>query len=162
MDAARPVNPSVRRLIESVARMNQMIGNAAKPRILAFIIDNLIATIVAFFFVALFKSQGSVVSVIILCLSYLSYYLMFEAFWSRTPGKFIQGLEVRKLDGSKCDMEAALIRTGLRVLEADPLLLGGLPAGIVIMTSNRKQRLGDILAGTVVVTKNDKDKRKGG
>ena len=144
---------SVRRLIVSKARMFDMIGNAAKPRIFAFIIDNLIATILALLSVAILSSKSAVVSGIILCLTYLLYYLVFEAFWSRTPGKFIQGLEVRKLNGGKCDLKAAIIRTGLRILEADPLLLGGLPAGIAIISSKRKQRLGDMLARTVVITK---------
>ena len=143
----------VRRLSVSKARMSDMIGNAAKPRIFAFVIDNLIATILALLFVALLSSKSAVVSGTILCLTYLLYYLVFEALWSRTPGKFIQGLEVRKLDGGKCDLKAAIIRTGLRVLEADPLLLGGLPAGIAIISSKRKQRVGDMLAGTIVVTR---------
>jgi uncharacterized RDD family membrane protein YckC len=134
--------------------MNQLIGNAAKPRILAFIIDNLIATVAAIFSVALLRSENPVINGLTLGCTYLAYYLVFEAIWGRTPGKFIQGLEVRKLDGSRCDWKAALIRTGLRVLEADPLLLGGLPAGIAILSSDRKQRIGDKLAGTVVVDKN--------
>jgi len=58
---------------------------------------------------------------------------------------------VRKLDGSPCDWKAALIRGGLRLFEVNPLLLGGLPAGLVIISTSQKQRLGDILAGTVVV-----------
>lgn len=130
-----------------------MIGNAAKPRILASIIDNLFAMIIAFFAVALFKSQTQVNGGIILCLSYLAYFLVFEAIWARTPGKFIQGLEVRKLDGDRCDLKAAIIRTALRVLETNPLLFGGLPAGIAILSTERKQRVGDWLAGTVVVRK---------
>jgi|SRR5581483_10520150 len=134
--------------------MNQLIGNAAKPRILAFIIDNLIATVAAIFAVALLKSDNPVINGLLLGFTYLAYYLVFEALWGRTPGKFIQGLEVRKLDGSRCDLKAAIIRTALRALEADPLLLGGIPAGIAILSSERKPRLGDKLAGTVVVGKN--------
>jgi uncharacterized RDD family membrane protein YckC len=45
-----------------------------------------------------------------------------------------------------------LIRSGLRIFEVNPLLLGGLPAGLVIIASQRKQRIGDLLAGTVVVS----------
>ena len=63
-----------------------------------------------------------------------------------------QGLVVRKLDGSRCDWKAALIRSALRLVEVNPLLLGGLPAGLVIIASERKQRIGDLLAGTLVVS----------
>lgn len=59
---------------------------------------------------------------------------------------------MRKLDGSRCDWKASLIRGGLRILEVNPLLLGGLPAGIAILSSERKQRIGDMIAGTVVVS----------
>ena len=128
-------------------------GNAGKPRILAFIIDNLFATIAAFIMIALFKPENALISGIAFSFTYLSYYLIFEALWSRTPGKFFQGLEVRRLDGSRCDLKASAIRTLLRVLEANPLLFGGLPAGIAILSSEKRQRLGDKLAGTIVVTR---------
>src|ERR1044071_7893363 len=105
----------VRRLTAIAARIFGMIGNAGKPRIYAFIIDNLVATIMAFILVALFGSKGSLVSGIALCLTYLLYYLVFEVSLSRTPGKIAQGLEVRKLDGSRCDFKSALIRTSLRI-----------------------------------------------
>jgi uncharacterized RDD family membrane protein YckC len=85
---------------------------------------------------------------------YLSYYLLLEGLWSRTIGKFLQGLVVRKLDGSRCGWTAALIRTLSRLIEVNPLLLGGLPAGVAIITTNRKQRIGDLLAQTVVVPVN--------
>jgi len=83
---------------------------------------------------------------------YLAYFVVLEALWSRTLGKFVQGLVVRKLDGNRCDWTAALIRGFLRVFEVNPLLLGGLPAGLVIIASERKQRIGDMLAGTIVVS----------
>src|SRR5436190_23890346 len=133
-----------------------MTGNAGKQRILAFIIDNLLATIAAIAMVALFRANHPVINAAILSLTYLGYYLMFEALWSRTPGKLVQGLEVCKLDGSRCDFKAASIRTILRLFEVNPLLLGGLPAGIAIISSEQKQRLGDRLAGTIVKNKKSK------
>jgi uncharacterized RDD family membrane protein YckC len=89
-------------------------------------------------------------------IAYLAYYVILEALWSRTLGKYFQGLVVRKLDGSPCDWKAALIRSIKRVIEVNPLLLGGLPAGLVIISTERKQRIGDLLAGTVVVADNMK------
>jgi len=85
-------------------------------------------------------------------LTYLAYFFLLETLWSRTFGKFFQGLVIRKLDGSRCDWKAALIRSALRLVEVNPLLLGGLPAGLVIVASERKQRIGDLLAGTLVVS----------
>jgi uncharacterized RDD family membrane protein YckC len=70
----------------------------------------------------------------------------------RTLGKFFQGLVVRKLDGNPRDWTGALIRGTLRIFEVNPLLLGGLPAGLVIIASQRQQRIGNLLAGTVVVS----------
>ena len=130
--------------------MDEPISNAGKPRIFAFIIDNLIATIISFAAIAALKSVSAATNAAVLCLTYLSYYLLFETFWSRTPGKFFQRLEVQQLNGGSCGFKAALIRTVLRVVEVNPLLFGGLPAGIAIMSSQRKQRLGDMLARTIV------------
>jgi uncharacterized RDD family membrane protein YckC len=57
----------------------------------------------------------------------------------------------RRLDGRPCGVRESLIRTLTRIIEANPLLFGGLPAGIVVMSSERRQRLGDTLAGTIVI-----------
>jgi uncharacterized RDD family membrane protein YckC len=127
-------------------------GNAGRPRILAFIVDNLLATIVAFVVVALLQSDYPLLRGIVLCSTYLIYYLLFEAFWSRTPGKFFMGLKVRRLDGGRCNLRDSAVRTLLRIVEANPLLLGGIPAGIAILSSARNQRLGDMLARTLVVS----------
>lgn len=133
--------------------MSDQIGNAGRPRILAAIVDNLLATIFAFMAVAVLQPQNGVLSACIVCGLYLSYFFVFEALWCRTPGKFLQGLEVRKIDGSKCSTADAAIRTLARILEVNPLLLGGLPAGVAILTTKRKQRIGDLLARTIVVSK---------
>ncbi|HXM50407.1 MAG TPA: RDD family protein [Pyrinomonadaceae bacterium] len=90
-----------------------------------------------------------------LCLTYLSYFFIFEMLWSRTPGKFMQGLVVRNIDGTRSSLKSHLIRTISRVLEANPILFGGIPAGIAIFASAKKQRIGDSLAGTVVVSRRD-------
>jgi uncharacterized RDD family membrane protein YckC len=129
-----------------------MIGNSGRPRIFAFILDNLLATVAAFLVVAALKSENSYLAGGDLCLTYLGYFFLSEALWSRTPGKYLQGLVVVGADGRPCGWRAALVRTLLRVLEANPLLFGGLPAGLVIIVSERNQRLGDMAAGTLVVS----------
>ena len=129
-----------------------MIGNSGRPRIFAFILDNLLATVSAFLAVAALKSDSAYLAGGALCLTYLGYFFLSEALWSRTPGKYLQGLMVVDPSGGRCGWRRALLRTLLRVVEANPLLLGGLPAGIAILASERNQRLGDLAAGTLVVS----------
>ena len=129
-----------------------VIGDASKARLIALFIDHLIALALMFFAVALVPEDFPVVKAVFFFLFYLAYFVVLEGLWSRTLGKFFQGLIVRKLDGTRCDWKAALIRSALRIIEVNPILLGGLPAGLVIIASARKQRIGDLLAGTVVVS----------
>lgn len=129
-----------------------MIGNSGRPRIFAFILDNLLATVSAFLVVAVIKSDSPYAAGGALCLTYLGYFFLSEALWSRTPGKYLQGLVVVDTSGGRCGWRRALVRTLLRVVEANPLLLGGLPAGLVIVATERNQRLGDLAAGTLVVS----------
>jgi uncharacterized RDD family membrane protein YckC len=127
-------------------------GDASKARLIAVFIDHLIAFALMMLAVAFVPENFPLVKAFLFFLIYLAYFVVLEALWSRTVGKFLQGLVVRKLDGSRCDWTAALIRGALRIVEVNPLLLGGLPAGLVIIASQRKQRIGDLLAGTVVVS----------
>ncbi len=128
------------------------IGDASKARLIAVFIDHLIAFALTMLVVAFVPESLPVVKAVFLFFIYLSYFVVLEALWSRTLGKFFQGLVVRKLDGSRCDWRAALIRSALRIVEVNPLLIGGLPAGLVIIANERRQRIGDLLAGTLVVS----------
>ena len=129
-----------------------IIGDASKARILALFIDHLIAFTLMMLAVAFVPESLPQMKTFFFVFIYLAYFVVLEALWSRTLGKYIQGLVVRKLDGNRCDWTAALIRGFLRIFEVNPLLLGGLPAGLAIIASERKQRIGDMLAGTVVVS----------
>ena len=133
--------------------MQRLVGDASKARIIAFIIDNLIASILSVLTVGAIGSANPIISGSILCLTYLLYFFVFEILWSRTPGKFFQGLVVRNIDGGRSNTKQILIRTIARIIEANPILLGGIPAGITIISSTEKQRIGDMLAGTVVVSR---------
>jgi len=129
-----------------------IIGDASKARLIAVFIDHIVASALMLFVVALVPEHLAVVKAVLFFLVYLAYFVVLEALWSRTLGKFFQGLVVRKLDGTRIDWKAALLRGGLRIVEVNPLLLGGLPAALVINASKRKQRIGDLIAGTVVVS----------
>jgi uncharacterized RDD family membrane protein YckC len=86
------------------------------------------------------------------CLLYLVYFFVCEAVFSTTPGKALYGLRVVQFSGERCSWQCALIRTATRLLEVNPVLLGGLPAGIAVISSRHHQRIGDMLAGTVVTS----------
>jgi uncharacterized RDD family membrane protein YckC len=78
------------------------------------------------------------------------YGFVFEAFWNgQTPGKKALGLRVIKEAGYSISVHDALLRNLLRVADALPLLYG---VGLVVMVgTERMQRIGDLLAGTIVV-----------
>jgi uncharacterized RDD family membrane protein YckC len=134
----------------------EITGDASKARLIAAFIDHLCALALMLIIVALLPEKSAFIKGLFFFLVYLAYYVLLEALWSRTLGKFFQGLVVRQLDGSPCGWKAALIRSGARIIEVNPLLLGGLPAGIVITLTKRKQRIGDLLAGTLVVSVNSR------
>jgi len=81
----------------------------------------------------------------------LLYFPIAEGVWGRSLGKLIAGTIVVNDGGSPPGVGKAAIRTLLRLVEVNPFLLGGLPAGIVSMNTRANQRIGDLLAGTYVV-----------
>ena len=126
-------------------------SNIIFPRYIAANFDFLFAAL--FMLLALKANPWDyrILHVVVAVSAFLAYYFLFESLFSRTPGKFLMGLVVRKFDGSKCGWREAAIRTGFRVLEVNPLLLGALPACAAILLSKHRQRLGDKVADTVVV-----------
>lgn len=127
-------------------------GEASKDRILAAICDNLVAIIAAVGLTSAVSGASDVVRACVFVGSYLAYYFLSEGLLSGTPGKLIFGLRVRRPSGEPCTWLQVAIRTVLRVVEVNPVLLGALPAGIAILVTKKRQRIGDLLAGTVVVS----------
>ncbi len=136
--------------------MREDVGDASKSRLTAIFIDHLIAVGLMLAVVSQVPEQYPALKAVLFFGVYLSYYVLCEGAWSRTPGKFFQGLVVRKLDGSRCGWKEAFIRGLLRIIEVNPLLFGGLPAGLIVLATKRRQRLGDLLAKTIVVSINRK------
>jgi uncharacterized RDD family membrane protein YckC len=132
--------------------MNSLIGDSSKKRMLAVAIDGSLATVLSLIAAGMVNSFGGAAVITALCSAHLAYFFVFEALWSRTPGKYLFGLRVCQVDGSRCTLRSAMLRTLLRVIEVNPILLGALPAGIMLLVTKRKQRLGDLLAGTVVIS----------
>ncbi len=126
-------------------------ANTVLPRHIAAILDNVLAVMLG---VAVAKSIPEdllALQVFLFGAVYLSYYFLFEAFISRTPGKLQTGLIVIKFDGGRCTWRDSLIRTCCRIIEVNPALLGAIPAALSIVLSKHHQRLGDKIARTIVV-----------
>jgi uncharacterized RDD family membrane protein YckC len=76
-----------------------------------------------------------------------------EARGGQTPGKRLLGLEVRYLDGTRCDVRSSVIRNVFRFLDWFPLIY--VVGGFAIAGNRRRQRLGDQAAGTSVYRRAD-------
>jgi uncharacterized RDD family membrane protein YckC len=79
------------------------------------------------------------------------YFPMLETLYGRSLGKLLSGIVVVNEYGRLPRLDQSIVRTLLRIIEVNPFLIGGLPAGIVAMLTRSKQRLGDMLAGTYVI-----------
>lgn len=140
-----------RRLVGGEA-ISYVVGDASRSRFFAAIFDHSVALMLTICLVVVVPAEYVVIKWTLFATTYVAYFLVFEALWSRTPGKLLQGLVIRKLDGSRCGWKAALIRFASRIVEVNPLLCGAIPAGIMILATKRRQRIGDLLAGTLVVS----------
>jgi uncharacterized RDD family membrane protein YckC len=90
----------------------------------------------------------------------LYYYFALESLTGQTVGKKLMGLRVAQAEGSQADMRQIAIRTALRLVDGLGLYLVGL---IVMMVSGeRRQRLGDLAAGTIVTTVAEEHRRPDG
>ncbi len=126
-------------------------GVANAKRMMAAITDNLLAIVLSVLVNGILPMNDNTTSLVVISAVYLGYFVIFESLWAKTPGKMFTGLTIRKIDGTQPGLKEALLRTALRLFEVNPLLAGGLPAGLSIMLTKRKQRLGDLIAGTIVV-----------
>ncbi len=122
-----------------------------RERYFAASIDQLLALVLAVTVGLQLNQFGEVVQGFAAIGSYLAYYFLSETWLAATPGKWLFGLKVARLDGRRSGWFRVLIRTLTRLLELNPAILGGAPAAVVILLSKRKQRIGDMLARTIVV-----------
>jgi uncharacterized RDD family membrane protein YckC len=81
------------------------------------------------------------------------YYVVMEGTAGGTIGKFLTGIRVANVDGTKLGWTGAVIRNVARVVDAFPYGVPYLIGAISVWTSPTKQRLGDRWGSTVVVTK---------
>ncbi|WP_264454368.1 RDD family protein [Paenibacillus polymyxa] len=91
----------------------------------------------------------------ILLIAFFSYYLLLEGYTGYTLGKFVFRIKVVNGEGKPPGFLKSLIRTLLRLIDTNPLLMGGIPAGISVLVTASRQRIGDLAAGTYVVKVRD-------
>jgi uncharacterized RDD family membrane protein YckC len=132
------------------SRDEQLSGVGGSLRYRALVIDNLLTIVAGVAFWEIFSPMSDVVGGIAAVLAYGAYFFLQEGLMARTLGKRMNGLIVVKLDGSRPGWTEAGGRTLLRLIEVNPFI-GAIPGWIVMLCSQRKQRLGDMIAGTVVV-----------
>ena len=98
-----------------------------------------------------FSMQGAPALVVILLtfIVTLGYFAVLESSGSgKTLGKLIAGIRVADSGGGKASLNQALMRNILRLVDGLVFYMVGI---ILILRSDRKQRLGDRVAGTVVL-----------
>lgn len=85
----------------------------------------------------------------------VAYFPLLEWRFGATLGKLLCRTRVVGPDGGRPSFSQALVRSLLRLIEVNPVLMGGIPAGIMVLASKKKQRLGDMAAGTFVLRSED-------
>ncbi|WP_457098129.1 RDD family protein [Lysobacter sp. P5_B9] len=89
---------------------------------------------------------------------FAAYFPVMETLFGKTIGKFVTRTRVVNASGEKPSFMQSVVRTLFRLIEVNPILAGGVPAGIAVLVSRHKQRLGDMAARTYVLL--DKDARQ--
>ena len=135
-------------------------------RILAAVIDHALLAIITMVIALPFGVSGAfmmmgadpmaamaaaaswVTFMVISAVIWLVYFPYFESTTGQTLGKKLMGIKVVKEDGKKLTMPDAIIRTVLRIIDGLGAYVLGL---IVILVSQKKQRIGDMAARTIVV-----------
>jgi uncharacterized RDD family membrane protein YckC len=115
------------------------------------VIDLVLLVVVVFLPLAFTAVKGLEFLAFIGFLGVLAYYPLTEGVWGRTLGKLATGTIVVDKDGRRASFPQVLIRTALRLVEVNPFFLGGLPAGVAVLATEHKQRLGDLAAQTYVL-----------
>jgi uncharacterized RDD family membrane protein YckC len=128
-----------------------LIVRETVPRYIAASLDMALQMFAMVAFLKWLPPAWEILQAPVIVATYLGYFLLFEGFFGRTPGKLLMGLVVVQYDGRKCNWKQTWIRTLTRLLEVNPLLLGGIPAGILVVSTRYNQRWGDMLARTLVV-----------
>lgn len=119
-------------------------------RIGALFMDSVLLVILFSVFsgVLLGLSSSSLISLLLLLVFQIGYFMAFEASWQKTPGKALLGLKVVSETGAPITENQAVTRNLWRFIDGIAYYL----VGFLVMTgSETNQRLGDKHANTLVV-----------
>lgn len=87
------------------------------------------------------------------------YYLLLEGLWDGyTVGKKVMGIKVVKDDGSSIGILESVVRNVLRIIDSILYYAVGF---LVMAVTDRRQRLGDLIASTVVVRETPTERPQG-
>ncbi|MEY4935932.1 MAG: hypothetical protein RIS64_2291 [Bacteroidota bacterium] len=129
-----------------------------RERIVAAIMDMLVVACLLFGLWMLFASlnlfQLQTTYVLIGVLSwgglYILYQLLCDAFLhGRTLGKMFQRLQIARIDGKQMTLSGSFLRAVLSLV--DTYYSGGVIAMMLVASTDKRQRLGDMAAGTTVI-----------
>ncbi|MBE7178599.1 MAG: RDD family protein [Mucilaginibacter polytrichastri] len=131
-------------------------------RILARLIDGAIALAIMFAVIfglgvtdSGFDTPKIVVFVVVLAIAYVFYDLIFELSMNgQSIGKKLMKIRVISLDGSRPSLGKYLMRWVMRIVDFS--LSGSLAAIISVAVSEKRQRIGDMVANTTLIKTNPK------
>ena len=116
--------------------------------IIAYLI--ILFTLIGFGNLERFTSENIWLMILFVGFPYAFYDLLCEMFLNgQSVGKKIMGIKVISLNGNQASFSQYIIRWLFRIVDFS--IGGGLIALVMVAATERKQRLGDIVAGTVLV-----------
>ena len=129
-------------------------------RFAAILIDSLIVGLswvaIAHISVQMLFLGLSPTSELILLLLSLVYYFALEWLFSATLGKFVMKIRVVGTEGDPCTITESIIRNLFRIIDWLPFCYAlGL---LALLTTNKRQRVGDRIAHTIVTMVPERDK----
>ena len=127
----------------------QGIGVRAASILIDFVISLIVGLLIIS--IELNFSQNSMIPLLgslLWIVFFLVYYVYMEGSRGQTIGKMLTRIKVVSEDGGKINMNQALIRNVLRIIDAIAFYLVG---AVLIWRSEKKQRLGDSVAKTIVI-----------
>ena len=153
LQSSEPVVKGKRFLIRAFAWIIDLVFMYAANRGIGIILGLILGLTFIALDIEISDVEGALGCINLLAAAFLSlvYAVSFEALYSATLGKLILGLRVIKIDGTACDLWAALIRGLFRFVDA--FLLG--VVALFSMKDPLYQRVGDQVAKTLVVSSRD-------
>lgn len=122
----------------------------AGRRVLATIVDLAVMGLAIFVVYYMFEESLALAWLLFIIPGF--YHLIFEsAMNGRSPGKLMAGIRVMRTDGATLEFTDCFLRWIMRPL--DLTFSAGVLAMFMVMGTEKRQRLGDLMAGTAVVSK---------